>query len=208
VGSGEEALTALAEGGFQLVLMDVQMPGTDGLQATARQRERERATGARVPIVAMTAHAMASDRERCLSSGMDAYVSKPLDPQVLFDTIEQLVPPSAFDLPALRESVGGNEALAQRIAALFVEQCPRLMAAVRDAVDRGDAAALFDGAHTLKGAVANFPAPAAFEAAERLETIGRGGDLMAARDAYTALEQAIDRLQTELARLSEPVRSR
>jgi two-component system sensor histidine kinase/response regulator len=87
VGTGREALAACERAEFDVVLMDVQMPEMDGLEATAAIRERERAGGHRVPIIAMTAHAMTGDRDRCLAAGMDAYVSKPIDPQKLADAI-------------------------------------------------------------------------------------------------------------------------
>jgi two-component system sensor histidine kinase/response regulator len=89
--SGKEALEELERGTFDLVLMDVQMPEMDGFQATAAIRSREAGTGVRLPIVAMTAHAMAGDRERCLQAGMDDYVSKPLKPIDLFQTIDRAI---------------------------------------------------------------------------------------------------------------------
>jgi two-component system sensor histidine kinase/response regulator len=89
---GAQALKALQKNVFDLVLMDVQMPIMDGLQAAAQIREREKATGAHVPIIAMTAHAMQGDRQRFLDGGMDGYVSKPVHAQELFDAIEALVP--------------------------------------------------------------------------------------------------------------------
>jgi two-component system sensor histidine kinase/response regulator len=90
-GNGIEALAALQKESFDLVLMDVQMPGMDGLEATAVIRERERPTGRHIPIVAMTAHALKSDEERCLSAGMDAYVSKPIRINELFAKIERML---------------------------------------------------------------------------------------------------------------------
>jgi PAS domain S-box-containing protein len=90
--TGREALDALEKHRFDLVLMDVQMPEMDGFEATAALRERERGTGNHVPVIAMTAHAMKGDRERCLEAGMDAYVSKPIRPQEFFDAIEQAIP--------------------------------------------------------------------------------------------------------------------
>ncbi len=86
--SGWEAVTALEEGDFDLVLMDVQMPGMDGFEATARQRARELETGGRVPIVAITAHAMEGDREKCLEAGMDDYLTKPVKADELLRMLE------------------------------------------------------------------------------------------------------------------------
>jgi PAS domain S-box-containing protein len=92
VETGKAALKALQTESFDLALMDIQMPEMDGLEATARVREHERATGMHIPIVAMTAHAMTGDKERCLEAGMDAYISKPLSVKELFATIEGLFP--------------------------------------------------------------------------------------------------------------------
>jgi CheY-like chemotaxis protein len=87
--SGREALEALEKGTFDLVLMDVQMPDVDGFEATAAIRQRERQTGAHLPIIAMTAAAMQGDKERCLEAGMDAYLSKPINANELFAAIER-----------------------------------------------------------------------------------------------------------------------
>jgi len=87
--SGVEALAALERQAFDAVLMDVQMPEMDGIEATAEIRARERGSGARIPIIALTAHALAGDRERCLEAGMDDYVSKPIQPALLFAAIER-----------------------------------------------------------------------------------------------------------------------
>jgi two-component system, sensor histidine kinase and response regulator len=93
-GNGREALEALERQSFDLVIMDVQMPEMDGFEATAAIRTRENGTGAHIPIIAMTAHAMTGDRERCLAAGMDGYVSKPIQAKELFETIEGLVAPA------------------------------------------------------------------------------------------------------------------
>jgi CheY-like chemotaxis protein len=104
VSNGREALDALESLRFDVVLMDVQMPEMDGFEAVSRWRERESSGRVRVPVVAMTAHAMSGDRERCLEAGMDAYVSKPIQPAKLFDAIEDAIS-SARDfgkIPAAR----------------------------------------------------------------------------------------------------------
>jgi CheY-like chemotaxis protein len=95
VETGKAALEASQTGSFDLILMDVQMPEMDGLDASRCIREREKTTGKHTPIVAMTAHAMVGDRERCLQAGMDAYISKPLSVKELYETIEGLVQPPA-----------------------------------------------------------------------------------------------------------------
>jgi CheY-like chemotaxis protein len=91
VGNGRAALDALEQDEFDIVLMDVQMPVMDGFAATAAIREKEQATGRHMPIVAMTAHALKGDQERCLAEGMDAYVSKPIRTEDLFLTLERLL---------------------------------------------------------------------------------------------------------------------
>jgi len=94
VSNGLEALEALEKQSFDLVVMDVQMPEMDGFEATAAIREREKSSGKHLPIMAMTAHAMAGDRERCLAAGMDGYVSKPIQAKELFEAVEKLIPVS------------------------------------------------------------------------------------------------------------------
>ena len=88
--NGKEALTAWQRERFDLILMDVQMPEMDGFEATAAIREVERFKGGHTPVVAMTAHAMAEDRQRCLEAGMDAYLSKPIQAQAVFEAIDKV----------------------------------------------------------------------------------------------------------------------
>jgi CheY-like chemotaxis protein len=102
VGDGRAALDALRRDRFDLVLMDLQMPVFDGLEATAAIRARDRRTGTHTRLVAMTAHAMNGDRERCLAAGMDGYLSKPLDPRLLFAIVEEDREPTARPAPASR----------------------------------------------------------------------------------------------------------
>ena len=104
--NGREALSLLEAGRFDMVLMDVRMPDMDGFAATAAIRARERATGVRVPIIAMTAHAMKGDEERCLQAGMDDYVSKPIDPAKLFAALERLAPQRPAESEPLRSAAG------------------------------------------------------------------------------------------------------
>ena len=211
VGNGREALSAVQAGNFDLVAMDVQMPEMDGLDATAAIRAWEKAAGTHTPILAMTAHAMKGDRERCLAAGMDGYTSKPIRIGELEQAIAQLVSPSkpaegplpeetgedgVIDRAALLAGVDGNRRLLRELIRLFLVDCPRRQAEIKEAVRRGDAEALRIAAHTLKGSVGNFAAKQAFAAAQRLETMGRAGDLDRAGDARMALD-------SELARLTE-----
>ena len=215
-GNGREALAALDDGPFDAVLMDVQMPEMDGFEATAAIRARESATGAHTPIVAMTAHALKGDRERCLEAGMDAYVSKPLRPQELFDVLARLVPaageagpspagpeapPAAFDMAAALERVDGDLELMTELAGLFLGECPQRMEDIRRAIGERDGPGLERAAHYFKGSVGNFGARRAFEAAGRLERAGRDLDWGRVEQDWAALEEAIGQLEPAFAEL-------
>ncbi len=218
VGNGREAVAALERQPFDLVLMDVEMPDMNGFEATAVIREQEKKTGRHVPIVAMTAHALKGDRERCLAAGMDGYVPKPIQAPELRRVMEELVPPGpapqgaaaaepdgeAWDSSDALECVGGDRQLLAEICQVFAAQCPRWRADLRDAIARGDAARLCRTAHSLKGAVGNFRARAAFDQAQRLEAMGRDGDLTSAADVCARLETELDRLLPALAALAQP----
>jgi PAS domain S-box-containing protein len=191
VGDGRAAVTALGDGHtFDLVLMDVQMPEMDGLAATAAVRARERGSGGHVPIVAMTAHAMEGDRERCLAAGMDGYVSKPVEAEGLVEAVETAA--GTFDPSRAVARLGGDERLFGELLDLFLADLPPMLAEIRKAVDSSDADAIRRAAHTLKGSVANFAAPRPVEAARRLEAMGAGRDLKEARPAFLELEQALE----------------
>jgi CheY-like chemotaxis protein len=209
-GSGRAALDALENEPFDAVLMDVQMPGMDGLETTAAIRARERATSRHVPVIAMTAHAMKGDRERCLAAGMDGYVTKLIRPRELFDALAALVPPAPaappggeglLDREAALERAGGDAELLGELADLFLAECPKLMAEVHQAVRAGDASRLRRSAHALKGSVSNFGAAEATAAAQHLEQMGRRQDLSGAEEAWAALQQAMRRLEPALAGL-------
>lgn len=111
-GNGKEAIQALGKQAFDIVLMDVQMPEMDGFEATQTIRKREQETGGRIPIIAMTAHAMKGDRERCLEAGMDGYISKPLQPSELFEAIEGFAKRRAREqgTPPTRETAHSGQA--------------------------------------------------------------------------------------------------
>jgi PAS domain S-box-containing protein len=221
-GSGQEALESfelhqLAHTQFDLILMDVQMPDMDGLQATARIREKECGSGHRVPIVAMTAQAAEGDRMRCLESGMDAYVAKPVYVPELMKMIESVVPGGnsmnadfrsesssvEAQLQQLDESlalsrVGGDIDLLKEVVELFLDDYPSTFEKIKGAVASHDARALEHHAHSLKGSVATFGANRAFEAAFALEKQGRSGELAGASDCVLELESALEALRPEL----------
>jgi PAS domain S-box-containing protein len=214
--NGREALALLDRQSFDLVLMDVQMPELDGLETTAAIREGERATGAHLPIVAVTAHAMKGDAERCLAAGMDAYLAKPLDPRELKATLAAFVTagaeaasPSAHDVideRLLLDRVGGDRRALSRLVRLFLVDSRKLAARIRRAIAAQDAAALRAAAHALKGSVSNFVAPVATAAAARLQQIGEAGDLSDASGAAADLEQELARVCQRLTELADEAR--
>jgi signal transduction histidine kinase/CheY-like chemotaxis protein len=203
---GKEALAQLERQSFDLVLMDVQMPEIDGLEAAAQIRASEKGTGRHVPIVAMTAHAMKGDRERCLEAGMDDYVSKPIQARELLNVMARVAPPSAgaatvVDADTALQTLGGDPALLHQLAHAFLDDYPRSLAQVRAAVTAGAATAVERAAHSLKGAVGVFGAPSAVAAAQRLETLGRLGALEEATGAFAALETELLQVRRALSEL-------
>ena len=211
--NGKEALAALELEKFDLVIMDVQMPEMDGLEATAAIRAKEKQTGAHLPIIAMTAHAMKGDRERCLEAGMDKYVSKPIRAKQLFDVIEETVggfakPDKAIQVPlpeggkadwnAALRAVKGDRQLLDLVVETALEEAPRLMEGIRAAVAAGDPAALRLAAHTLKGSIRYFGESAAYELAFQLEQMGREGQFEGAAETLAALEGEIAQVTSVL----------
>ena len=204
--NGIEALAALekaqaqGQSAFDVVLMDLQMPQMGGFEATAEIRRRERESGGHVRIVAMTAHAMGGDRERCLAAGMDAYVPKPIEPAALYASVEDeagsvsvscdpeaSASAAAVDRDRIMERLDGDEDLFAEVIRLFLEDCPVRLAAIKAAVDRDDADQIRVTAHALKGAAGNMSATRLFEATAALERIGAEGRIHAARAAWRQL---------------------
>src|SRR3954469_4878312 len=195
--NGVEAITAMRRQSFDVVLMDVQMPEMGGFEATAAIRAAEADRGSRLPIVAMTAHAMKGDRERCLAAGMDEYITKPLDPKQLCAIVERIAEgrPSAVATEVavpdvsvqVLARVGGDRQLLAEISRLFVDDAPRHLERIRHALDARDAEALRRAAHGLKGAAANFDADGVVHAARTLEEIGRTGEFGEHEAAWQAL---------------------
>ncbi len=222
VGTGKEALAELERASFDLVLMDVQMPEMDGLEAIAIIRQREEQSGGAVhlPIIAMTAFVMQSDKERFFAAGFDGFVRKPVHIDELFAEIDRLLPVPSRNQPELESEtpsrsvcspgapfdkaqalsrVGGDEELLRELIGVFLEECPRWLADVRAALAAGDAQKLRRAAHTIKGAVDNCGAGSAFESALRLERIGGEGRLAEADEAFASLEAELARLEPALA---------
>jgi PAS domain S-box-containing protein len=203
VNNGREALDTLATHTFDLVLMDVQMPEMGGFEATAAIRARERETGGHLRIVAMTAHAMNGDRERCVAAGMDGYLSKPLDPRMLFTIVEDDTPvvraaSSTFDRTAALERLDGDETLLSDVIGIFLDDCPARLKAIKAAVDARQPEAIRIEAHALKGAASNLSATSLFDAAEVLERVGAESRLDAAEAAWRRLSMAATEVLTTL----------
>ena len=219
--NGREALELIEKQPFDLVLADVQMPEMDGLQLAGAIREKEKNTDTHLPIIAMTAYAMKGDRERCLEAGMDAYVAKPINASQLFETIDGVWRAELKVAPGgrVRGQAGnprrGDAFVAIRRGARVAERCgealpgdcPKMLmvfagrrsAAMRKEMERA--------AHKMKGSVANFAAPAAYDAALRLEMMGRSGHLDQAPEALGQLESALEELRPVLADLGGRLKS-
>ncbi|MEN8148371.1 MAG: response regulator [Planctomycetota bacterium] len=189
--NGREAVDAFGEEEFDVVLMDVQMPEMDGFEATAGIRERERETGGHIPIVALTAHALRGDRERCLDAGMDAYLAKPIRPEELFSTIESVTGRAAgIHWESALETLGGNRKLLDIISRAALEESPRLLQDLKRSVADADPAALRIAAHSLRGGFRYFGQSMATDLAARLERMGETGDLAGAEGILAQLESA------------------
>jgi signal transduction histidine kinase/DNA-binding response OmpR family regulator len=218
VPNGLEAVTAVEREPFDAVLMDVQMPVLDGLQATAAIRAKERETGKHIPIVAMTAHALKGDRERFLQAGMDAYLSKPLDADELHAVVENLVaafrsapatPSASYTVePAVDRKIAysrvqGDRALLHELLDLYDREEPRWRKEIQSAIERRDAARLRLAAHSLKGALLTFGATIAVAPARELEAMGTSGDFTRAAAAFAELKQKLEQLKPDLSALRD-----
>jgi PAS domain S-box-containing protein len=208
VEDGRLALDALEREHFDVVLMDLHMPGMGGLETVRRWREREANRGWRTPVIALTARATRADREECLNAGMDDHVAKPIQLNDLLTAIARVVPDAVrpltksdingvlsdlpFNLPAYMR---GNKALLAKVVPAFVSHARKLLGDLRAALERGDLAGVEFSAHTLKGSVGNFGAQAAFNLAHDLEELARR------RNLPDDVNQLVRRLELEVERL-------
>jgi two-component system sensor histidine kinase/response regulator len=234
VENGQEALTALAKGDYAVILMDCQMPVMDGFEATRCIRDREAAMASRdsshenphrpdrtprstphMPIIAVTANAMQGDRERCLATGMDDYLSKPIKldelrsalarwasapPNTAVTGRQQPVPTAAdptrgiFDPATMYRNIGGDRELFAQLVCLFIDRHGTMLTDIRTAVADGDSIAVERMAHTFKGTAGNLCASEVALTAGRLEAVGRLKALHDAPPVYAQLELEVARL--------------
>jgi signal transduction histidine kinase/CheY-like chemotaxis protein/HPt (histidine-containing phosphotransfer) domain-containing protein len=217
VENGLQAIDAWCSKPYRLILMDVQMPEMDGLEATHFIREHE-ATGQHIPIIAMTAHAMSGDRDRCLAAGMDDYLSKPLEREDVLETVEKWLsksPPAAqgsvsakpeadttlvkeepIDIEAAMPRFGGDHAFFLELLSEFVENMDERIKLFRSALERGETKELTRMAHNLKGAASNFNAHPLTNYASELELQAKSGNM-------TMAKEYIEKIQEEAPRLRE-----
>lgn len=225
-GNGREAVDLFHQNDFDVILMDVQMPSMDGFQATdaIRKYEEEHLGSSRIPIVAMTAHAMVGDRHRCLAAGMDDYISKPISIRRLIEIVEsygQMGPRSraahgetasnhgpnsskatevgkSMDLESALRRLDGDQGLLIDLIGFFLEDYPSLVARIDEAVNTGDAASLERAAHSLKGLVANFDATIAKNLAQQLESLAKERNMAATPELAARLKHATSELAVQL----------
>ena len=214
VANGQEAVKALAMIPYDIVLMDCQMPEMDGYEATGEIRNpNSKVIDHKIPVIAMTANAMKGDREKCLKAGMDDYLSKPVKPRELSDMLEKWIakqdssqPEKAtvrgiepvqdiFDKAGLLDRLMGDEELANEILGEFLEDVPRKVTALKEALDNGDAPSVQLQAHTLKGASATIGAVALQEMAHHIEVAGEAGDLAEAGSLVPQLDKQFEVLK-------------
>jgi two-component system sensor histidine kinase/response regulator len=210
--TGLEAVQLSESRPFDLILMDVQMPVMDGFEATKTIREREAETGMHTPIIAMTAHAMKGDRERCLAAGMDEYIAKPIRIAQLKELLIALLgsatrpstdqsaakPSTAINWEEVLRTVEQDRELLNTVLQAFLNDLPGRLEEIRTALDRANAETLRRAAHTLKGSLLFLGKTPASDCAVQLENSASAGDLSRARASLTGLEQALDRLLPEV----------
>ncbi len=213
--NGKKALDAMEKEIFDVVLMDGQMPEMDGWEAARAIRAKEKITGGHVPIVAVTAHAMKGDKERCLAAGMDYYLTKPMRTQELLAVLDEIAKHTVIvehpvhstrkkslgetiDLDAALERLDGDRALFEELTLLFEDDCPKTVEGMRRAIALHDAKGLERLAHTLKGSSASLGALAVSEAAGEIERLAQSDNVDSTADQFQVLQDEIGRLFEEL----------
>jgi two-component system, sensor histidine kinase and response regulator len=216
VTNGIEAVEAVRSSHFDVVLMDMQMPEMDGLEATRCIRAAEAGTGRHLPIIALTARAMKGDREECEAAGTDGYLSKPVRAADLFQLLHRIIgePAHAADVDAAAEApafdqddvlarVSGDRQLLAELVEVFTQETPRALLEIRRSVDNNDPSRLERAAHRLRGSIMAFGADLAAQAALALEALGRGGVLTGAEGHVMNLEREVHRLIHALGRFTQ-----
>ncbi len=215
-GNGLEVLAALERpGSFDLILMDVQMPEMGGLEATAAIREKEKGGQRHIPIVALTAHSMKGDRDRCLAAGMDAYLAKPVQGEQLRAAIEAIstgvqqpvaeapMEPAMVDESALLSRFGGDRKFLLRMIGMFLTDSKKGLAEIEDSIRQLNVSRLQAAAHALKGSAANFLAKPVVDAAYRLELRAKEQNLADAESGFVDLQAALLRLRESLSAIKK-----
>ena len=217
VNNGREALTAINHDQFDLVLMDIQMPEMDGFEATRIIRATEQVSGRHLPIIAMTAHAMKGDRERCLAAGMDDFVTKPIQAQELMRAIQNVTgqsdaqsetivsePPSKnlIDRAAVLAGMDGDEALLQEIVSMFLEYAPQRRDEIRTAIKNDDFAGLRRTTHALKGAIGYLDAGPVSNAIDQLDQLAVATDAQRLPESLAEFERHLEALTAAAAELA------
>lgn len=216
--NGIEALAAVESEEIDMVLMDVQMPEMDGLEAIRAIRSNEKISKRHLPIISLTAHVMKGDREKCIEAGADDYIPKPIQPANLFAAMERMslsrrddreprvATPAIsdfLDTAELLERVQGDRGLLAEIVQLFESGLPAILQGLRESIAREEAAEIARTAHTLKGAVGNFGPGSAFRAVEEMESFAKGNDMARTAGAFVLVESELKGLLAAL----EPFRS-
>jgi PAS domain S-box-containing protein len=192
---GRAALTALEQGRFDLMLLDMHMPELDGFQVVAAQRQREQGTGRHLPVIALTARSADGERERCLRAGMDDYLAKPVRPAELFAAIDRVLPKEEglLDRATLLAACDDDAELLRKLCRHFQAFAPGRLAEVSEALRDRDPRRLREAAHKLGGMVSSFSATAA-EAAALLEQLGAQGKIEEATPIHSRLTEMVGRL--------------
>mgnify|MGYP001029590349 CR=1 FL=1 len=211
-GDGRNAVAEASRAAFDVVLMDVQMPEMDGLEAAAAIRRHETGSHRHTPIIAMTAHAIKGDRERCLVAGMDDYLSKPIDAELLRQTIERLtavknLPETAASDPApvpeFLKAFENDWGFFEEGLEVFFKDYPCQIDSLRRSAASGDATTFHRAAHSLKGMLRNFQAEGLAQKALHLENKSQAADLADVGPLVDELAENIARLEADLRRLIE-----
>jgi PAS domain S-box-containing protein len=209
--NGKMALKAWQTDRYDLILMDVQMPEMDGFEATDIIRRQEMGTGRHIPIIAITAHAMKGDREKCLAAGMDDYIAKPIHPKALAEAIKRLfgkqksrqdfpapVPldKKVFDWASALERLDGERDFLKELIGVFMVNVERHMAAIKSALAGGDAETARREAHSLKGAASNIGADLLRDTAYAVELAGKNAEFEKALGLMPKLREDVDRFRS------------